>query len=67
VCEYSNPYLMLGMFPTLFPFGIGKFKDSEHPSPVSFQQQAQYYLNINNRAFHYHFSYIFIALNIIQR
>lgn len=67
VDEYNNPDLFPGMFPTLFPYGIGGFESKDHPIPLSFQQQAQYYLNLPDRRFHYHHLYIFIAWNIIQR
>lgn len=66
VCEYNNPDLIPGMFPTLYPFSIGGFEDKCCETGLSFQQQAQYYLNITDRFFRYHYSYIFVALNIWQ-
>ena len=51
VSEYKNPDLMPGMFPTLFPFGIGGFEDKSRPTALSFKEQAQYYFNISDRAF----------------
>ncbi|KAI5984362.1 hypothetical protein EDD15DRAFT_2113562, partial [Pisolithus albus] len=54
-------------FPTLFPFGIGGFESKERSVPLSFQQQAAYYLNIHDRSFRYHNSFLFVCLNIIQR
>lgn len=65
--EYNNPDLLPGMFPTLFPFGIGGFEDKSRPTALSFQQQAQYYLNLADRSFRYHHSFLFVALNMIQR
>lgn len=67
ISEYQNPYLMPGMFPTLFPLGIGGFEDSKRPTPLSFGEQANYYLDLVDREFRYHHSYIFIAVNIKQR
>jgi len=67
VTEYNNPDLLPGMFPTLFPFGIGGFDDKTRTTALSFQQQAQYYFNISDRSFRYHYSYMFIVLNIWQR
>lgn len=58
---------MPGMFPTLFPLGIGGFEDKGRPTSLSFQQQSQYYLNTSDRSFRYHYSYIFVVLNILQR
>jgi hypothetical protein len=56
VPEYNNSDLIPGMFPTLFPFGIGGFEDKTCKTPIAFQQQAQYYLNLHDCKFHYHFS-----------
>ncbi|KIJ08064.1 hypothetical protein PAXINDRAFT_89417, partial [Paxillus involutus ATCC 200175] len=55
------------MYPTLFPYGIGGFEDKKRPCALSFQQQAQYSLNIPDRSFCYHQSYLFVVLNILQR
>ena len=55
------------MFATLFPLGIGGFDDKTCPTNLSFQQQAQYYFNISDCSFRYHYSYIFVAFNIWQR
>ncbi|KAG1794514.1 uncharacterized protein BJ212DRAFT_1571908 [Suillus subaureus] len=65
--EYNNPNLIPGMYPTLFPFGIGGFEDDTRSKALSFQQQAQYYLNIADRSFRYHHSFIFVVWNMIQR
>ncbi|KAG2738319.1 hypothetical protein P692DRAFT_201731407, partial [Suillus brevipes Sb2] len=65
--EYNNPDLLPGSYPTLFPFGIGGFEDDARPKALSFQKQAQYYLNIADRSFRYHHSFIFVVWNMIQR
>lgn len=65
--EYKNPDLLPGMFPTLFPCGIGGFEDKQRETPLSFEHQAQYYLNLCDRAFRYHHSYLFVILNMLQR
>lgn len=65
--EYKNPDLLPGMFPMLFPCGIGGFEDKLREAALSFEQQAQYYLNLPDRAFRYHHSYLFVVLNILQR
>ncbi|TEB26512.1 hypothetical protein FA13DRAFT_1756358 [Coprinellus micaceus] len=65
--EYNNPSLIPGMFPTLFPFGIGGFEDPDRPTALSFEKQAEYYLDLPDRQFRYHYSYIFVVLNMIQR
>ena len=65
--EYNNPDLFPGMYPTLFPYGIGGFEDKKRLTPLSFQQQAQYLLNVPDRSFRYHQSFLFVVLNIHQR
>ena len=67
VSEYNNPNLFPGMFPTLFPLGIGGFDDKDRSTNLSFQQQADYYLNLHDRSFRYHYSFVFVAFNIWQR
>ena len=64
--EYNNPNLIPGCFPTLFPFGIGGFEIKECPIPLSFQQQAAYYLKVLDCSFHYHNSFLFVCMNIMQ-
>ncbi|KIM55823.1 hypothetical protein SCLCIDRAFT_45525, partial [Scleroderma citrinum Foug A] len=53
-------------FPTLFPLGIDGFEMKDRPVSLSFQQQAAYYLNLHNRSFRYHNTFIFVCLNIMQ-
>ena len=67
ISEYNNSDLILGCFPTLFPLGIGGFEFKDRPVTLSFQQQAAYYLNIHDRSFRHHNSFLFICLNILQR
>ncbi|PBK88562.1 hypothetical protein ARMGADRAFT_1033920 [Armillaria gallica] len=65
--EYNNPDLIMGMFPILFPYGVGGFEDPGRHVPMSFQKQANYYLDLNDHTFCYHDSFIFVAMNIFQR
>ena len=67
VPEYSNPDLMPGMFPTLFPFGIGGFEHPLREPKVSFQAHANALLDVPEKSFRQHQSFIFVALNIMQR
>ncbi|KAK0441510.1 uncharacterized protein EV420DRAFT_1278633 [Desarmillaria tabescens] len=64
--EYNNPDLMMGMFPTLFPLGIGGFEDPERPTYLSFHSQCNYYLDTVCRDFRHHNAFIFVAMNMIQ-
>ena len=55
------------MYPTLFPIGIGGFEIPDRTCSISFQKQAEYYLDLADRSFRYHHSFLFVVLNIIQR
>ena len=55
------------MYPTLYPYGTGGFEDPECPVAVSFQKQANYYLDLADHSFRYHHSFIFVVVNILQR
>ncbi|KAJ3723370.1 hypothetical protein C8R42DRAFT_578887, partial [Lentinula raphanica] len=67
IAEYNNKDLFPGMFPTLFPLGIGGFEDSRRSPQVSMKSHAAHLLDQCGRAFRYHHYYIFVALNILQR
>ncbi len=64
--EYSNPRLMMGMFPTLYPYGKGSFEDSVQQVTIGFRNQANLYLDLSDRVFRRHNSFIFMAMNMIQ-
>ena len=65
--EYNNPTLFPGMFPSLFPYGLGGFDDNTREVPISFQKHVEYLLDLANRRFRYHRSFLFVALNIHQQ
>lgn len=67
VSEYSNPKLFPGMYPTLFPLGIGGFEDPNRRIKLGFQPQAVYFIDLHDKAFRSHHSFIFVALNIYHR
>ncbi|KAG2112595.1 uncharacterized protein F5147DRAFT_572188, partial [Suillus discolor] len=67
VPEYKNPSYFPGMYPTLFPYGIGGFEIKSRPTALAFHRQAQYCLSISDRSFRYHNSFLFVVLNILQR
>ena len=67
VSEYNNPDLIPGMYPTLFPAGTGGFEIPNRVCAISFNKQAGYYLDLADRSFCYHHSFLFVVLNIIQR
>ncbi len=65
--EYNNPTLLLGLYPTLFPYGTGAFEDNSRPVKISFKKQIQYLLSYNDRRFEEHHSFIFIVFNMLQQ
>ncbi|KAG1869165.1 hypothetical protein C8R48DRAFT_754190 [Suillus tomentosus] len=67
VPEYKNPSFFPGMYPTLYPYGIGGFEIKSRPTALAFHRQAQYCLSISDRSFRYHNSFLFVVLNILQR
>ncbi|KAJ3770178.1 hypothetical protein FB446DRAFT_647442, partial [Lentinula raphanica] len=67
IVEYNNKDLFPGMFPTLFPLGIGGFEDDCRSPEVSLKSHAAHLLDQPDRKFRYHHYYIFVILNLIQR
>ncbi|KAK1234937.1 hypothetical protein PQX77_001853, partial [Marasmius sp. AFHP31] len=67
VPEYNNPDLFPGMYPTLFPYGTGGLEDKRRQPSLGFQSHAEYLLDLDDRIFRYHESFIFVATNILQR
>ena len=65
--EYSNPNLLLGIFPTLFPYGCGALEDPSRPVKLDFREHLRYLLSIADRRFEEHHSFIFVVFNILQR
>jgi hypothetical protein len=66
VTEYNNLSFFPGLYPTLFPYGIGGFEIDLCPTTLAFKNQVKYYMSISDRSFHYHISFIFVLLNILQ-
>ncbi|KAE8230322.1 hypothetical protein CF326_g4682 [Tilletia indica] len=64
--EYDNPALFPGMFPTLFPWGIGGF-ESKRQVPLSLNRQGSHLLDLADPAFRRHLSFVFVLCNIKQR
>jgi hypothetical protein len=67
VSEYQNPKLLPGMFPTLFPFGIGGFEKLDRPVKILMHTQANCFLDLQDKCFCYHRFFIFVIFNIMQR
>jgi hypothetical protein len=67
VNEYSNPELLMGMFPTLFPYGCGAVEDPSRPIKVSLTDHVRYLLSLGDRRFEENESFIFVVFNMLQR
>lgn len=65
--EYANPNLLLGIFPTLFPYGFGALEDSSRPVKIDFREHIRYLLSFADHRFEEHHSFIFVVFNILQR
>ena len=65
--DFSNPELLPGLYPTLFPYGFGVPEDSSRPTKVSLNQHVRYLLALEDRRFEKHHSFMFVLFNMIQR
>lgn len=65
--EYFNPELLLGVFPTLFPYGCGALEDRSRPVKVNLHEHIKYLLSYEDHRFEENNSFIFVVFNILQR
>lgn len=65
--EYCNPNLLMGIFPTLFPYGCGALEDPSRPVKIDFREHLRYLLSFGDRRFEENHSFIFVVFNILQR
>ena len=65
--EYFNPELLLGIFPTLFPYGCGALEDPSRSIKINFQEHIRYLLSYEDRRFEENNSFIFVVFNVLQR
>jgi hypothetical protein len=65
--EYFNSELLLGIFPTLFPYGCGAIEDCSRPVKLNFREHIKYLLSYEDRRFEENNSFIFVVFNILQR
>lgn len=67
VNDCANPEFLLGLFPTLFPYGCGAPYDSSRPISVSLNQHIRYLLAYEDQRFQKHHSFMFVIFNMMQR
>jgi hypothetical protein len=65
--EYFNPNLLMGIFPTLFPYGCGALEDNSRPVKINLREHIRYLLSFEDRRFEENHSFIFVVFNILQR
>ncbi|CAF4623658.1 unnamed protein product [Rotaria socialis] len=66
VNEYSNPNILLGILPALFPYGCGAIEDDSRSVQIDFREHLRYLIVFRNRRFEEHYSFIFVVFNILQ-
>ena len=59
-------FSILMIYPTLFPFGIGGFKDQNRVSKVSMKWHVKHLFNLADHSFQEHYSFLFTTFNILQ-
>ncbi|KAG1851161.1 hypothetical protein F4604DRAFT_1592551 [Suillus subluteus] len=64
--EYINPELLLKIYPTLFPYGLGGFEHPRRTHALSFKHQVKHLFNLADRCFQEHYSFLFVVFNILQ-
>lgn len=68
VNQYDNPSLLPGLFPTLFPYGLGSPTNFNRKIKTPYKTHLQYLLSYNDRRFEKHYSFLFfVVFNILQR
>ncbi|EJD44469.1 hypothetical protein AURDEDRAFT_65321, partial [Auricularia subglabra TFB-10046 SS5] len=66
--EYNNHEYFPGLFPTLFPLGVGGLEDhASQTQRVGLRTHASCLLDLANRSFAYHCAFVFLVVNILQR
>ena len=67
VNEFFNPSLFPMLYPTLFPYGIGGIEDRRRTVAIGFENHVRHLLSLADRRFQEHYSFLFMAFNVIQR
>lgn len=67
VKDCYNAELLLGLFPSLFPYGCGVPHDESRPFPVSLIKHVRYLLTYEDQRFEKHHSFMFVLFNMMQR
>lgn len=65
--EFFNPTMFPMIYPSLFPYGIGGFKDVRRVVPIGLENHVKHMLTLSDRRFQEHYSFMFVIFNVIQR
>lgn len=64
--EFFNVNLFPMLYPTLFLYGCGGFKDSECCKPISLKEHMKHLFSLRDKRFQTHYSFLFTVFNILQ-
>lgn len=67
VNQYANPLLLLALFPTLFPYGLGNPDDPNRKIKTCYKTHLQYLLSYQDKRFEKHHSFLSVVFNMLQR
>ncbi|CAF1541738.1 unnamed protein product, partial [Rotaria sp. Silwood1] len=67
VNEYFNTSFLPGLYPTLFPYGVGGVEDERRQVRVPYGKHIRYLLSYHDHRFEMNTSFIFVTFNILQR
>jgi hypothetical protein len=67
VNEFFNPSMFPMLYPTLFPYGTGGFEDRCRTVAIGLENHVKHMLALADRRFQEHYSFMFVAFNVLQR
>jgi hypothetical protein len=67
VNEFFNPSMFPMLYPTLFPYGTGGFEDRRRVVAIGLENHIKHMLALADKRFQRHYSFMFVAFNILQR
>ena len=80
VNEFCNTDLFPMIYPTLFPYGLGGFKNADdsslivngpwqpqHKTPLSLKWHVKHLISLSDKWFQEHYSFLFTTFNILQQ
>jgi Helitron helicase-like domain at N-terminus len=65
--RFSLKYNYEGLYPTLFPYGMGGVENKSRSIHVSYMKHIRFFLSYHDHRFETNTSFIFVTFNILQR